>query len=188
MRFLYFVLRLIIKFVLKIFFKRRIIYGLENIKPGQPTIITGNHNSQFMDAAVLMASIPHELYMIAAKSSTQNKWLRIFSYFLNWIPTERPIDKKFAGSGYIMIQDDNTIKGKGTNFVKECKKKDVLVVNSTRQQYLIKEVLSHDTVKCVKIKRRMNQVKTDLDLSTEQFHHYTIIPKLQQANVYKKVY
>ncbi|KAI0696712.1 hypothetical protein BC835DRAFT_1271571 [Cytidiella melzeri] len=80
----YFLIRLLFKFVLKIFYGTIVVEGTENIPPrGVPCIVCANHSNSLTDALVLVATIPSKrrnLLRLTAKSTqfgrkTFTSWL-----------------------------------------------------------------------------------------------------------------
>ncbi|KAI0070641.1 hypothetical protein K474DRAFT_1651022 [Panus rudis PR-1116 ss-1] len=80
----YFLIRLLFKFVLKIFYGTIVVEGTENIpKRGEPCIVCANHSNSLTDALLLVASIPwkrRNLLRLTAKSTQFGK-----KTFTSWL-------------------------------------------------------------------------------------------------------
>ncbi|KAI0341905.1 hypothetical protein BDW22DRAFT_1331173 [Trametopsis cervina] len=80
----YFLIRLLFKFVLKIFYGTIVVEGTENIPlRGTPCIVCANHSNSLTDALVLVASIPSKrrnLLRLTAKSTQFGK-----KTFTSWL-------------------------------------------------------------------------------------------------------
>ncbi|KIP05114.1 hypothetical protein PHLGIDRAFT_74780 [Phlebiopsis gigantea 11061_1 CR5-6] len=80
----YFLIRLLFKFVLKIFYGTIVVEGIENIPVrGDPCIVCANHSNSLTDALLLVASIPsnrRNLLRLTAKSTQFGK--RTFTSWL----------------------------------------------------------------------------------------------------------
>ncbi|KAI0088038.1 hypothetical protein BDY19DRAFT_205795 [Irpex rosettiformis] len=80
----YFLIRVLFKFVLKIFYGTIVVEGTENIPPrGVPCIVCSNHSNSLTDALVLVATIPFKrrnLLRLTAKSTQFGK-----KTFTSWL-------------------------------------------------------------------------------------------------------
>ncbi|KAK7692597.1 hypothetical protein QCA50_004229 [Cerrena zonata] len=80
----YFLIRLLFKFVLKIFYGTIVVEGTENIpERGKPCIVCANHSNSLTDALLLVASIPwkrRNLLRLTAKSTQFGK-----KTFTSWL-------------------------------------------------------------------------------------------------------
>ncbi|KAI0812713.1 hypothetical protein BC629DRAFT_1579992 [Irpex lacteus] len=80
----YLLIRLLFKFVLKIFYGTIVVEGTENIPPrGVPCIVCANHSNSLTDALVLVATIPSKrrnLLRLTAKSTQFGK-----KTFTSWL-------------------------------------------------------------------------------------------------------
>lgn len=96
MDFAYSFIRFFINIMTNFLFREIQIIGEENIPMDGPIILTANHNSQFIDAALLF-QLKRKINFIVAGSSTRKKILSLFLKFTGFIPTERPTDHKKTG-------------------------------------------------------------------------------------------
>jgi glycerol-3-phosphate O-acyltransferase/dihydroxyacetone phosphate acyltransferase len=90
---LYFVLSIVIRIALKIFFKQIIIRGKENIPMSGPIIVVGNHPNTFMDpilAALVM--LPRQVHFLANGSIFKTAAARMVLNQFNTIPVYRRED------------------------------------------------------------------------------------------------
>jgi glycerol-3-phosphate O-acyltransferase / dihydroxyacetone phosphate acyltransferase len=90
---LYFVLSIVIRIALKIFFRRIQIQGKEHIPSGGPIIVVGNHPNTFMDpilAALVM--LPRQVHFLANGSIFRTAAARLVLNQFNTIPVYRQQD------------------------------------------------------------------------------------------------
>ena len=137
MRLAYLFIRALVRFIIGICFKEVTIIGEENIPEDGPLIISGTHNSQYMDAAMLVLSVRREVNFVIAAKSARLKTLGFFLQFMNIIPTERPIDKKIEGIGLIIAITGDIVEGKGTKFDEQIKPGDCFKVLSNGKELVI---------------------------------------------------
>ncbi len=71
-------LKISIGAAVRIFFRKIVVVGAENIPSGKPVILVSNHPSAFMDPLVLGIFVPRELYFFARADIFTSK-------FVNWI-------------------------------------------------------------------------------------------------------
>jgi 1-acyl-sn-glycerol-3-phosphate acyltransferase len=90
---LYFILSIVIRIALKIFYRRITIKGRENIPAGGPIIVVGNHPNTFMDpilAALVM--LPRQVFFLANGSIFKTAAARLVLNQFNTIPVYRKQD------------------------------------------------------------------------------------------------
>ena len=90
---LYFILSLVIRIALKIFFRNITIRGTENIPSGGPIIVVCNHPNTFMDpilAALVM--LPRQVFFLANGSIFKTAAARLVLNQFNTIPVYRKQD------------------------------------------------------------------------------------------------
>ena len=95
---LYEILKLIIRFALRIFFKEFEVKGCENLPEKGPLIVVSNHPSTLMDPLVVASCIPQQVYFIAKGSLFNTPFKRKVLKIMHAIPIYRPQDLK-AGAG-----------------------------------------------------------------------------------------
>lgn len=168
----------LIRLITSFIFKEVHIIGAENVPTDGPLIISGTHNSQFMDAAMLLLAVKREVNFVIAASSARKKTLGFFLQFLNIIPTERPIDKKFSGEGKLTELKEGVIKGKDTKFKKQLHVGCTLKILSSGNELMVKEIIDDNTAKIG---------KGTFEFSNKE-ESFFIFPKLNQEQVFKNVY
>lgn len=131
----------------KVYFKEIHIFGLENVPRDKPVIISCNHNSQFVDALLLIISIPRPINFIIAASSTTHPFLRYFLKMVYVIPTVRPMDVRKKGKGEIQSLKNGVITGSGTLFTAEFKPGDSIRLSMSHTEMLITEIISDSQLK-----------------------------------------
>jgi len=123
------------------------VFGLENVPKNKPVIISCNHNSQFVDALLLIISIPRPINFIIAASSTTHPFLRHFLKMVHVIPTVRPMDVRKKGKGVIESFKNGLITGRGTCFTSDFKLGDSIRLSVSPSEMLITEIISDTQLK-----------------------------------------
>lgn len=159
-------------------FKEIYIIGQENIPEDGPLIISGTHNNQFLDAAMLLVAIRREVNFVIAAASVKLTTLGLFLRFLNIIPTERPIDKKFKGKGQIVRIEGDIVIGEGTSFKTQLNPGDSLKLDGSMTEYGVDKIVSDTQLKLMAV---------TADTLAEK-RGFEILPKLNQEVVFKKVF
>ena len=169
---------MLIRVIVSVFFKEIYIIGEENIPKEGPLIISGTHNNQFMDAAMLLVAIKREINFVIAASSAKLKTLGIFLRFLNIIPTERPIDKKYRGKGYIENFEDDILIGKDTSFTTQLNRGFAIKLENSDVELSVEEVISDTKLR----------LASKFEEKLEGKRNYEILPKINQEVVFKNVF
>lgn len=90
---LYFVLSIVIRIALKIFFQKITIHGKENIPSTQPLIVMGNHPNTFMDPILAaLVILPRQVHFLANGSIFKTAAARAVLNQFNTIPVYRKQD------------------------------------------------------------------------------------------------
>ncbi len=110
-------------------------------------IISCNHNSQFVDALLLIISIPRPINFIIAASSTTHPFLRYFLKMVHVIPTMRPMDVRKKGKGEIVSFKNGVITGRGTAFTSDFKLGDSIRLSVSHTEMMITEIISDTQLK-----------------------------------------
>jgi len=113
---LYFVLSIVIRIALKIFFRKITIHGKENIPTSGPVIVVGNHPNTFMDpilAALIM--LPKQVHFLANGSIFKTRAARMVLNQFNTIPVYRKQDitEQRDEKNVVAIQKSIDFLGKG---------------------------------------------------------------------------
>lgn len=117
MNFVFEIVRFIVNVITNFLYRDIEIIGEENIPLEGPLIISANHNSQFIDAALLFQLKRRKINFLIAAASVKIKILSIFLKFVGFIPTNRPLDNERPGEGRLVEIKDNKLIGNGTNFI-----------------------------------------------------------------------
>ncbi|HTZ11978.1 MAG TPA: lysophospholipid acyltransferase family protein, partial [Candidatus Margulisiibacteriota bacterium] len=88
---LYWILRGILIFISKVFFRFK-VEGLDNIPKKSNFIIVANHVS-FLDPLAVMTAVPKKIHCIALRSLYKITWIKWFLYMVEALPSGR-ISKK----------------------------------------------------------------------------------------------
>ena len=175
------------RIISKIYFRRIDVYGTENIPETGPVVIACNHNSQFVDAMMLVLALNRPVSFIVAASSTKNPFLKWFLKLAKIIPTVRPIDHRKKGKGKIVDINDSVISGSGTTFTTEFKVGDFIRIYQIKYEFVVAEIIDDAHIK-VKIPSELEDPKNDHDKNWKKrlYHReYDCMPKLDQSVVHK---
>ena len=174
----FFIFKKIIEILSNIFFKEIHVFGAENVPKTGPVILSCNHNNQYVDAMMLQSSLDRQINYIMAMKSTKIKILKFFLTFTKIIATKRPIDSAFTGEGTILhLKEGTKLKGKNTNFLKLKKGDSIKVTNGKLADvYRIEKIIDNENLELFK---KYDNKEINLN--------YTVLPKLDQAAVYKSV-
>ena len=162
--------------------------GKENIPENGPVVIACNHNSQFVDAMMLVLAIDRPIHFIIAASSTKNGFLKGFLKLAKVIPAERPIDVRKKGSGIILIIKDNVLVGQDTLFSSQLKIGDAIRIYENRHEFAVIGVIDDTHVK-VRIPEELSSQKNEDDKNWEtriNRREFDVLPKMNQHNVHIK--
>src|SRR5690606_7108683 len=86
---LYSILRVIVGFSLKIYFRKIDISGIEHLKPGKAQIIASNHPSGFLEPLIMACFFPRDLYFLVRGDLFENKIIKYFLEATHQIPIYR---------------------------------------------------------------------------------------------------
>lgn len=109
------IITFIVNVITNFLFKEIQIIGEKNLPQDGPYILAVNHNSQFIDAALLF-QLKRKINFIVAASSINLPVLSFFLKFVGFIPTNRPDDKIIQGKGRLVKIEKNILYGNGTEF------------------------------------------------------------------------
>jgi 1-acyl-sn-glycerol-3-phosphate acyltransferase len=85
----YAVLRAVLRFVLRVFFRQIEVVGLEHLPPGGATIFAGNHQNSLLDPALLIAFTPRPVRVAAKDVLFASPLLRPVLLALGAVPVAR---------------------------------------------------------------------------------------------------
>eukprot|EP01125_Pyxidicula_operculata_P015143 TRINITY_DN5114_c0_g1_i1.p1 TRINITY_DN5114_c0_g1~~TRINITY_DN5114_c0_g1_i1.p1 ORF type:complete len:583 (+),score=102.51 TRINITY_DN5114_c0_g1_i1:48-1796(+) len=128
--------------IARIYFRTVVVDGLHNIPNDGAVMFVGNHQNQFVDPLLIIASSPRPVgFLCAAKSMTGI--IGFFAKQLQAIPVSRPQDIARKGTGKVNI-NDAIVTGFGTKFTKEFQDGDSLCVPLTGEVERILKVESDE--------------------------------------------
>lgn len=122
-----------------------------------------------------MAYFPREIYFLVAAVSTKNPYLNFFLRNVNFIPTKRPQDEVYLGTGVIQSVAGNVLKGKGTIFTKNFNSKDTISINDLKAFFFVTKIIDDETAEIDNSKQVAFEGK---ELA------FQVIPKLDQTKVF----
>lgn len=140
-----------IQAIIDIFFREVSVRGTFNFPASGPTIVVvAPHANQYLDAAITIHAAhvvaKRQVFMIEAASSYRSKWMGIWSRWSGAIPVERPQDLLALKEGTIKYanyaEDELSIVGKGTHFLRDCGPKSLLGMPNSGGNAKIAEVIS----------------------------------------------
>ncbi|CXJ18735.1 glycerol-3-phosphate 1-O-acyltransferase, putative [Plasmodium berghei] len=176
---LYILIRWLCKAIVSSLFGDVNIINPENVPLYGSVIFVGNHNNQFIDACVLVASIPRQVKFIVAEKSMKRAVIGELARVAGCISVKRPEDLKFKGIGRIYWNTGDTkIKGINTRF-----KLDVQIGDKLMTQNKIFSV--------TKIESEIELILQDpININCEDKVNgvpFKIVPKINQSEVYNLV-
>lgn len=160
-------------------FTRITIIHEERLPLYGPLIVVGNHNNQFLDAALLIYAIPRQISFIIAAKTLKRKLIGTLALISGCIPVMRPDDLKYNGTGKIIWEKGSTVVfGKDTKFKVDLSVNDKLVVGSDK--IVVTEIVS-DTE--LILESPITQQCSDRQLG----ELFSIVPKVDQSEAYEAV-
>ena len=81
-----------------------------------PVIFTGNHQNQFVDAAMIVITNPHTISFLIAETSYYHPIVGAFARIMRAIPVSRPQDSAKVGPGKVWFDGFKAL-GDGTHFL-----------------------------------------------------------------------
>lgn len=85
----YRILKLLVTFALKVYFRKVYFWGKENINPKVPTLLACNHPSGFLEPILLACLLPQPLHFLVRGDLFYKRWLRGLLLSTNQIPIFR---------------------------------------------------------------------------------------------------
>ena len=123
----------------------------------------------------MVAYFPREIYFLVAAVSTKNPYLSFFLSLVNFIPTKRPQDEAFKGTGIIQSVSGNIVKGKGTIFTKNFKAKDTISIDDPSASFFVTKIIDDQTAEIDNSK--------GVEFEGKELA-FKVIPKLDQSKVF----
>lgn len=87
------------------FFKEITIIGKENLPKEGPVVLCGTHNSQYVDAMMMVLASSRPVNFLVAEKSTRHSILKYFVKLMHVVPVTRAIDKKIKCKGRLQELD-----------------------------------------------------------------------------------
>eukprot|EP00924_Labyrinthula_sp_SR-Ha-C_P003172 augustus_masked-scaffold_15-processed-gene-1.43-mRNA-1 protein AED:0.21 eAED:0.22 QI:0/-1/0/1/-1/1/1/0/661 len=184
-------------FVVNSFFYSVEVLNAENAPLEGPVLFVGNHNNQFIDAAMMLYVVPRKVSFIIAEKSMHRFIIGDLARMASAVPVVRPQDEAVAGKGVIseLSIEKNILTGKETNFSKEDKlKKGSKIDVKNIGEFKVVEVIS-DTELTFKLEgeseeknsETLSNLQTVLQESGKGIS-YKIFPAVDQAKMYDEVF
>uniref|UniRef100_A0A6B2L0W6 Phospholipid/glycerol acyltransferase domain-containing protein n=1 Tax=Arcella intermedia TaxID=1963864 RepID=A0A6B2L0W6_9EUKA len=151
-------------------------YHLEEIPPDAAVVFVGNHQNQFMDAALLLGHCPRSVGFLVAQKSMKGV-IGFFARLFNSIPVARPQDTAKNGPGTITFtQGSNVLTGVGTKFI---------TLNVGKQSICPK---GEDPIRVKEVVSDTELILLDIPKKSAQNVPYKIFDKMDQSQVYSEVW
>jgi glycerol-3-phosphate O-acyltransferase/dihydroxyacetone phosphate acyltransferase len=170
-----FILRNLLRFVVKIFFREVKIRGNHKIPLTGPVLLCcAPHANQFIDPLLIYNITERNVGFLTAAKSMRRIEIKYFAKALGAIPVERPQDLAIKGLGIITIKD-NKVFGNGTNFTKIFQAGFTLVVKG-------------EAVNVLSVESDTNLTLTaKLDNNISESIGFSYSPKVDQGSVFESV-
>jgi glycerol-3-phosphate O-acyltransferase/dihydroxyacetone phosphate acyltransferase len=171
-----YILRNLLRGVVKIFFREVAVRGAHKIPSSGPVILCcAPHANQFIDPLLIYHITDRDVGFLTAAKSMRRAEIKYFASALNAIPVERPQDLAAKGAGLAIIKGEK-VTGTDTNFTEIFQPGYSLVVKG--------EAVNVQSI----------ESNTELTL-TGKFDHdilqptsFTYAPKLDQSKVFESVW
>lgn len=184
---LYFGVKIFFRSILSIFFREVEVIGVQNIPLYGPVIFTGNHANQFIDSVVMLSTCQRTISYLIAEKSWKRRIIGDIAWAMGAVPVKRPMDSAFNPScGTITLQhqqqlnneDISNLEAKGfeTKFLKELAVGDKIMVHG-----------SSELLKVTKISSDTSMTLAGNSKPSEEASTFSIMKKLDQKDMYKKV-
>lgn len=177
---IYFVVKKIAQAIQKLYFRKVHLVGLDNIPNNGPVIICGNHNNQFIDAIMILASVQRNISFTMAASSFNKNVIGFFAKACKAIPVYRPEDSKKLGKGLVNVVSNSVIKGnKDTDFIIDGITNDWSIMIQDKI-FKICKVIDKNTLSVI-INKEFNNLlgQTDLKYFVSLLQHFIFLVNSQ---------
>lgn len=121
-----------------------------------------------------MAYFPREINFLIAAVSTKNNMLKYLLKLVNFIPTRRPQDEAYQGSGKIVSVKGNTLKARDSFFTTNLGEKCTVVCGSPKSEFFVKKVIDDETL----------EIDNPKGIDIEKELDFKVIPKLDQSAMF----
>lgn len=109
-----------------------------------------------------------------AAVSTKNKFLNFFLKLVNFIPTRRPQDEIYEGTGKIVSLQGNVLKGEDAKFDETLTEKATVIFGSPKVELFVKKIIDSNTL----------EVDNSKDASLSEPTKFRICPKVDHAKMF----
>lgn len=180
---LYFLVKLFFRSTINhIFFRSVEIVGAENLPKLGPVILTGNHNNQFVDGAILLTNCRRKISFMIAEKSWKRPLVGFMARVFHAIPVSRPQDTVKTGAGIINLDGTKTVTGRDTLFSSQVTPGSQLVVKGGSGQDVSLKV--HEVISDTKL---ILVAETPKESNAAECK-YKILPKVDQSSMYEAVF
>lgn len=100
--------------------------------------------------------------------------LNFFLKLVNFIPTRRPQDEIYPGTGQVVSVKGSVLKGKGTSFHKTLTEKSTVIYGSPKVELFVKSIVDDETL----------EVDNSKGVEFEGAIDYRVLPKVDQAKMF----
>lgn len=168
--------RVLLFWLLRLFFREIDSFNSHKIPAHDPVLfVCAPHANQFIDPLVVSITAKRHIGFLTAAVSMRRRFIGLFARSMGSIPVERPQDLAGPGAGTITVAG-STVTGIDTTFTASVKPGDSLSFN--RQLLLVDRVVSDTEL----------VLKEPPQSAVDHAIKYKIVPKVDQSDVYDKVY
>ena len=183
MDFWYDLLILVLKIILKLFFKVS-VRGFRFVPMSGPVLfIAAPHANQFIDPCMLQITSKRRIGFLAAASSMRKRFIGFLARCLDSISVERPQDLAKVGQGRIYWDhQSNCLRGIGTAFKNQIQNGDLISIRGT-DTLVVSSVIGDDQLEVKK-----SPIGTDYPNNTNNAAlGYEITPRVDQSSMFLNV-
>eukprot|EP00405_Crypthecodinium_cohnii_P015654 CAMPEP_0206458594 /NCGR_PEP_ID=MMETSP0324_2-20121206/23664_1 /ASSEMBLY_ACC=CAM_ASM_000836 /TAXON_ID=2866 /ORGANISM="Crypthecodinium cohnii, Strain Seligo" /LENGTH=744 /DNA_ID=CAMNT_0053929965 /DNA_START=30 /DNA_END=2264 /DNA_ORIENTATION=- len=160
-----------------VFFSSVEIVGMDNLPKTGPVILTGNHNNQFVDGALLISNCERQVSFMIAQKSWDKPMVGFLARAFHCIPVSRPQDIAFSGAGLVVRDGSTTLRGEGTSFKKQLGVGFSIEISGEPKPLKVKEIVSDTEL-----------VLESAASPSETPSKYKVSPKVDQSKMFDRVY
>lgn len=184
--YLYSSVKVFLKVVTSMYFRKINVIGKENIPKEGPIIVCGNHSNQFVDPMLIISNCTRPLSVCMAASSYSKPVIGYFAKKLDVIPVYRPEDGKIKGKGTVKLVSSTEIIGTNTHFLSDSKNFQLGLQSLLIGKYqVVVSQINSDTSITIK---ENQQVFDIFEKEEEKEHSFYYIPKMDNSRMFKEAY
>jgi len=178
--------------LVEIFFKNFDVAGKARIPlEGGVIFACAPHANQFVDGLVVMRAVsPRDIGFLVAAKTMRRKYVGAMARALGGISVERAQDIARIGKGKIHELKDNTLTGVGTEFTRDVRPRDTIVIYKSKADGSRSNVVVAKLRVTIVNNDTKLEVKTFSDMNVEEINasqHFKVFPHIDQSEVFRNV-